>query len=213
MSPIRILIVEDEPLIAEDLAEVLGEMKFRISEIVHSSDKALQELKYNTPDLVLLDIELNSKLDGVQIAEHINAHYRLPFVFLTSFADRSTIARVQKTQPMGYIVKPFNEKNLLATIEIALYNFREQQKESTVELTLETINQQVHTPLTKREFEILKLIYAGKTNKELSDELFVSLNTIKTHISNLYLKLDATSRATAITRVRNMLDPNSGNHP
>lgn len=205
---IRVLIVEDDPLIAEDIAEYLDEIDFSVSGIAYNSDEALYELRYNTPDVALLDIDLNSKLDGVEIAQLINKKYKIPFVFLTSFADRATVARVRETMPMGYIVKPFNEKDLLASLEIAVYNFAQQQKkqDAQVQLTLDQINQAIFTPLTKREFDILSLIYEGYTNKQISEKLFVSANTIKTHISNLYLKLDVKNRSQAIVKVRNEIN-------
>lgn len=202
MSNITVLIVEDDPLIAEDIAEYLDEIDFSVSGIAYNSDAALYELHHNTPDIALLDIELNSKLDGVEIAQIINEKYNIPFVFLTSFADRSTIARVRQTFPMGYIVKPFNEKDLLATLEIAVYNFAQQSQSQSKQLSLSLINQSVLTPLTQREFDILKLIYEGHTNKQISEMLFISANTIKTHISNLYLKLDVKTRSQAIVKVR-----------
>ena len=206
-SPIRILIIEDEPLIAEDIAEYLIEYGHKVSGIAYDCHDAFKELKYNTPDFVLLDIELNCRKDGVEIAKMINQKYQLPFIYLSSFADRKTLSRVRETQPLGYIVKPFTGRDLFTTLEVAIYNFRQKQtlQTSRPKFDIKHLNQKLYTPLTSREFEILNLIYQGKTNRQIAEQLYVSGNTIKTHISNLYLKLDASSRSTALVKVRELL--------
>lgn len=206
MSEIRILIVEDDPIISASIEQCLDNLDFQVSGVAYDPAEALEELANNTPDAVLLDINLSSKaMDGINIAQLIKEKYQLPVVFLTSFSDRSTLDRAKKTEPAGYIVKPFDERNLLATLEISLYNFAQRQKYQLPQLTVEKINKHIATPLTDREYDILQLIYEGRTNHQIADELFVSVNTIKTHINNLYLKLEVTSRATVLTRIRQML--------
>ena len=91
MSEVRVLIVEDEPLIAEDIATALANNDFNVSGIAYSMEDALDELKRNLPDLVLLDINLNGGEEGIEIAHEINARYSLPFVFLTSYSDKITL--------------------------------------------------------------------------------------------------------------------------
>ncbi len=205
MPEIRILVVEDEPIIVEDICDYLNNIDFKVSGIAYDSNTALHELRSNTPDMVLLDIELRSKLDGIAIAHIINKKYQIPFVFLTSFADRHTIQRVRDTFPAGYIVKPFDEKDLYTTLEIGYYNHAQRLANKRSKLNINLINQNIPNPLTQREFEVLELIMAGKTNKQISDDLFVSTNTIKTHISNVYLKLDANSRTQAIAKTHEIL--------
>jgi AmiR/NasT family two-component response regulator len=99
---------------------------------------ALHELSSNTPDIVLLDINLGSNIDGIDIAEIINKRYQIPFIYLTSYADRSTVDRAKHTRPMGYIVKPFDERDLFTTLEIALFNFSQAQPK--IELSLDHLN-------------------------------------------------------------------------
>ena len=137
------------------------------------------------------------------IANTINEQYHLPFIFLTSYADKQTLDRVKKTKPAGYIVKPFDERDLLAGLEIALYNFAQKQTALHPVLSMALINKQLPKALTDREFEILQAIYEGKTNQQMAETLFVSVNTIKTHIANIYFKLDTPSRTAAIAKVRN----------
>ena len=202
MSDIRVLIIEDEPLIAEDIAACLEEVGYFISGIAFNSERALLELAHNAPDIVMLDINLNSEMDGVQIAEHINQQYKLPFVFLTSYSDKATIDRVKHTRPMGYIVKPFDEHDLFTTLEIALFNFSQRQKPAKLEM--ESLNRKLHSPLTTKEFEVLESIFEGKTNKQISQDHYVSLNTIKTHLKRIYDKLDVRTRTEAIVKVRGL---------
>jgi DNA-binding NarL/FixJ family response regulator len=200
MSEIRVLIVEDEPLIAADIESTLNNIDFRVAAMAHNYATALQQLKVNTPDIILLDVNLSDEKDGIDIGNYINENYKLPFVYLTSYADKVTLDRAKKTRPSGYIVKPFEDKDLLAGLEIALYNFSTQNTAPTVSLA--TINRHILSQISEREFDVLLAIYEGKTNQQMADSLYVSVNTIKTHISSIYLKLDVTSRTAAIARIR-----------
>lgn len=203
MSEIRVLIVEDEPLIAIDIEATLNNIDFSVSGMVHTYDDAIAELKNNTPDIVLLDVNLEDEKDGIDIGTHIHEKYQLPFVYLTSYADKATLDRAKKTRPAGYIVKPFEEKDLLAGLEIALYNFSTRDDNSKISLA--SINKHIISQVSEREFDVLVGIYEGKTNQQMAEGLFVSVNTIKTHISSIYLKLDVTSRTGAIARVRSWM--------
>lgn len=205
MSDIRILIVEDEPLIAEDIAAVLERNEYVISSIVYSKADALNELHTNLPDMALLDINLNGGMEGIEIADAINKQYNIPFIFITSYSDKHTLDKAKHTEPSGYIVKPFNEAGLYSTLEIALYNHAQKNKRKFPELLLDKINQHISQPVSEREFSMLQLIYDGKTNKQIAVALFISSNTVKKHINNTYLKLEATSRATAIAALRQLM--------
>ncbi|HEB62060.1 MAG TPA: response regulator transcription factor [Bacteroidetes bacterium] len=205
MSEIKVLIVEDEVLIANDIAELLEDEGYTISGIAYNSKKALELLRQNKTDIVLLDIELNSELSGVDLAKTINHQYHLPFIFLTSFSDRATLEKVKSTNPMGYLVKPFEEKTLMTTMEIALFNYAQLWKAKRPSLTQRLINQQLYTPLTEREFVTLLQLLEGKTNKQIAEELFISTNTVKTHLSKIFLKLDVSSRSMLFMQVNKLL--------
>jgi DNA-binding response OmpR family regulator len=122
MSKIRVLIVEDEPVIAENISMYLDNNDFEVSAIAYDSAEANEQLKNNTPDAAILDVNLESEEDGIDIAGNINRKYQIPFLFLTSYSDRETLQRAKAVNPSGYIVKPFNEKTLLASLEIAISN-------------------------------------------------------------------------------------------
>lgn len=123
MSAVRILIAEDEPLIAEDLRGYLEELGY---EVVAGCDNALDAMigiATTRPDLLLLDIDLGQGADGIQLAEKVNAKFGLPFIFVTSHSDKATVERVKAVRPAGFIIKPFDENDLRAQIEIALARF------------------------------------------------------------------------------------------
>jgi DNA-binding NarL/FixJ family response regulator len=205
MSEIKVLIVEDEPLIAQNISMYLNNNDFSVSGIAYDYEEAMSELEHNPPDAVILDVNLDSEKDGIDIATHINSSVRIPFLFLTSYSNKETIERAKAVEPSGYIVKPFNERTLLASLEIAISNFSQRSNQHSPKLNLDKINRHLLSPLTEREFETIHLIYDGKTNNQVAAALFVSLNTVKVHIKNAYLKLDASSRTTAIARLRELM--------
>jgi DNA-binding NarL/FixJ family response regulator len=205
MDTIRILIVEDEPLIAENISMYLNNHNFAVSGIAYDDEEAFAELKNNPPDAVLLDVNLESAKDGIEIAEYINNNNRIPFVFLTSYSDKTIVERAKKTNPAGYIVKPFNEQTLYTTLEIALANFATRANQHVPKLSLTKINGSLPSPLSDREFEVLELIYEGKTNQQICDLLFIAMNTVKRHVTNAYFKLDVNNRSGAITVLRELM--------
>ena len=205
MSDIRVLIVEDEPLIAEDIAQGLEKNEFLVSAVVYSKEDAIEQLNNNLPDMVLLDINLSGEMSGIEIGEKINSDYNIPFIFITSYSDKQTLEKAKHTEPSGYILKPFNEAILYTTLEIALYNHAQKNKRKFPELSINKINLHLTDHISEREFSLLQLIYDGKTNKQIADSLFISTNTVKKHINNTYLKLDVNSRATSIARLRELM--------
>jgi CheY-like chemotaxis protein len=133
MSKIRILIVEDELVIAEDLKMQLESLGYSVTGIAKTYEKALTLLGENTPDLMLVDIKLKGEKDGIELAEKIKRTCDFPLIFLTSHSDSNTVERAKRVHPDGYLVKPFEAKDLYTSIEIAFANYIEKragQKES-----------------------------------------------------------------------------------
>lgn len=205
MTGIKVLIVEDEPLIARNISMYLNNNDFEVAAIAYDADEALLQLKKQQPDFAILDINLDSEKDGIDIATYINQHHFIPFVYLTSYSDKDTLDRAKKTNPSGFIVKPFNEKTLYATIEIALANHAAAVNRHVPALAAERINKHLVAPLSDREFDVINLLYGGKTNQQIADQLFIAMNTLKKHINNAYFKLDVASRTAAIARLRELM--------
>lgn len=205
MSEVRVLIVEDDPLIAENISLYLNNADFTVSGIAYDSEEARRHLAHNTPDVVLLDIHLNSREDGIDLARHINKHHNIPILFLTSYSDKETLARAKEVEPSAYIVKPFEEKALLASLEIAISNFAKRSNQSIPSLSFAKINKHLISQVSEREFEVLQLIYQGMTNQQIAENISISINTIKKHINSAYLKLDAATRTTAIARLLELM--------
>ena len=203
MSTIRVLIVEDDPIIGEDIRDMLTNVNYSALDVAYSKDEAIMQIDANQPDLVLLDINLNGQFEGFEIAEHINKTRKIPFIYLTSYSGKEILEKAKPTLPMGYIVKPFNERELYSTIEVALYNFSNFLL--PVELNAEAVNSKIDTALTPKEFEVLQGLYEGKTNQQLADSLFVSVNTIKTHIKNIYEKMNTHTRSETLLLVHSLL--------
>ena len=129
MSKIKILVVEDESIVAKDIQNTLIRLGYDVPATASNAVSAFQKLEDIRPDLVFLDIKLKGEVDGIQIAEKIKTNYDIPVIFLTSFVDKGTLDRAKVTEPYGYIVKPFNESDLQTTVEMALYKF-EKDKET-----------------------------------------------------------------------------------
>ncbi len=116
-----ILIVEDESIVALDLKQRLQFLGYEVVAIASSGEQAIEQAASSQPDLVLMDIKLKGKMDGVEAAEVIRDRHGLPVIFLTAYADKETLDRAKHTQPYGYLIKPFEDKDLRTTLEIALY--------------------------------------------------------------------------------------------
>lgn len=117
----KILIVEDEPLIARDLAFILEDMGITSAEIAMSYEDAIEVLDEKTFDLILLDVNLSSTKDGIDLAAEINENHKTPFIFITSYYNSSTVNRAKVTNPLAYLLKPFNQHDIRINVEMALY--------------------------------------------------------------------------------------------
>jgi PAS domain S-box-containing protein len=121
MNKIRILIVEDESIVAIDLKKTLQNLNYEVIDIARTAEKAIKLSLEKVPDLILMDIMLEGEMTGIDAALEIRKHKDIPIIYLTAYANQSTLSQAKVTEPFGYILKPFDEKNLLSTIEMALY--------------------------------------------------------------------------------------------
>ncbi|CAK0762278.1 two-component system, response regulator PdtaR [Gammaproteobacteria bacterium] len=132
MTAARIMIVEDEIITAMDIGQTLKTLGYHVVATVSTGEKAVDNARDKKPDLILMDISLAGEMDGIEAAKCIHLSSDIPVIYLTAYADDKTLERAKITQPFGYLIKPFNEKELHSNIEIVLYKsiIEKQLKES-----------------------------------------------------------------------------------
>jgi diguanylate cyclase (GGDEF)-like protein/PAS domain S-box-containing protein len=121
MTQARILVVEDESIVALDIQDRLESMGYEVPATVASGERAVEQADLLRPDLVLMDIQLQGRMDGVEAADQIRQRFGIPVIYLTANADHPTVQRAKVTEPFGYVIKPFEERDLHTSIEVALY--------------------------------------------------------------------------------------------
>lgn len=198
----RILIIEDEVVIAEDLAETCRSFGYATVEPAYGPGDALNSLNTEKVDLVLLDIHLESDIGGIEIAEYLNTHLNISFIYLSSYSDPKTLTAVRQSKPMAYITKPFIKSDIYTSIEIALQNWSMLHTKGF--LSIEDINARLLTKITTREYALLREIYQGKSNQQLADIFEISINAVQSHLKNCYSKLGVVSRVAALSKIRQL---------
>lgn len=128
MGTASLFIVEDEAIVANDLRETLQGLGYAVAGIAKSGEIAVEKIGETRPDLVLMDIHLAGVMDGIDTAEKVHTVYNIPVVFLTAYADNDLLARAKLTEPYGYIIKPYDDRGLQSTIEMALFKFRADER-------------------------------------------------------------------------------------
>jgi DNA-binding NarL/FixJ family response regulator len=124
----NVLIVEDEMMIASHIKATLEAENFKCAGIAKSYFEAISLLEnIKRLDFVILDININGKKNGIELAETINKSYQVPFLYLTSYSDRETLAALKRTKPLGYLSKPINEIELITSLQIAGNNFQKKK--------------------------------------------------------------------------------------
>ena len=139
MANAQILVVEDEGIVAKDIQERLKRLGYAVPVVVSSGEEALRQAAATPPDLVPMDIRLQGEMDGVEAADHLRTRFQVPVVYLTAYADEPTLQRAKATEPFGYLLKPFDERELHTAIEIALYKHQMESKLRVSERWLATI--------------------------------------------------------------------------
>jgi PAS domain S-box-containing protein len=147
MQQRKVLIVEDEQIVATELREILSSLGYSVVGIASSGPDALARADESRPDLILMDIRIKGEMDGIETAVRIMARWDVPVVFVTAHADQETLRRAKATGPMGYLLKPFSERELQVAIEMAVYkhDLEKQLKEQKQKLSamLESIGDAV----------------------------------------------------------------------
>ncbi len=140
VSKANILLVDDDVLIGESVKFLLRKSNYNTVGIAFSAKEAIEIAKEKQPDLILMDINLEGKVDGISAAAEIQKFADIPFIFLTAYSDNMTVDRVKKTSPYGYLIKPYDNRELLVAIETALYKHSYDKKIKEQELMFRTIS-------------------------------------------------------------------------
>ena len=211
MNNINILIVEDELIIAENLAIKLENLQYNICDIVSNGQAAIEKVEQYNPDLILMDIAIKGDIDGIQTADIILEKYEVAVVFLTAYADDRTLERASQSGCYGYILKPFKDKELHATIKIALQQHKNQKivAQSLMEIT-EVLgkysserNVTYEDSLTKlpNRFMLRELfdylLSSLKNSSHLAGNCEKESNINKKLLATLYIKIDRFERILA----------------
>jgi DNA-binding LytR/AlgR family response regulator len=125
MKQLQIMIVEDEPIIAQEISMVVEDLGYQVCAMVMHSSEVEKSYNACNPDLLLMDINLGNGPDGISIVEGLMKIKKKPFIFVTSYADKATLDRAKTVNPDGYVVKPFDDLDLQAAIEIAFARFEQ----------------------------------------------------------------------------------------
>jgi PAS domain S-box-containing protein len=118
---VKVLIVEDESIVGIDLKQTLVKLNYQVLDLVRTGEDAVQKALENNPDIILMDIMLDGKMTGIEAVQKIKEQIDIPVIYLTAYADEKTIQTAKLTDPFGYILKPFDERSLHSSIEMALY--------------------------------------------------------------------------------------------
>lgn len=179
----RILIIEDEIIIGRDIQQLLDENFDCETRIALTVEEAKTEATDFMPHLILSDINLNDVTDGIELMRYLQERLHFDIIFITSYASKNVIERAAFTQPAHYIMKPFDEKQIIASVEITRHRLRTNALAGAPKLNVKEL-------LSKVEFDVLLLISQEKSTKEIAEKLFISPATAKNHRHNISRKLN-----------------------
>lgn len=166
MSKINILVVEDENIVSKDIQQCLKKLGYNVVAATATGEEAVKLAEEKSPDMVLMDIMLKGEMSGIEAAAQIKEQYDIPVIYLTAYADESTLSKAKITEPYGYILKPFKEIDLDISIKMTLFKHKKQKE-------------------LKNERDLL---YSIVESKDTSDIVFVKSNSrlVKVRTKDIY---------------------------
>ncbi len=192
ISNARILIVEDEWIVAKNIQRRLERMGYAISSVVATGKEAIKKAEEDNTDLVLMDIELLGKMDGIEAAKQIHSRFNIPVIYLTAYADEKTLDKAKITEPFGYITKPFEDRELHITIEMALYKHKvEEALNRQREQFISVLIHDLKGPLVPIQGYIKRLL-DGKVKSEEDRERILEI--VQEASQNLLQAIEYTSK-------------------
>ena len=165
MKTVKILVAEDEAIVAKDIQRALTELGYAVPAVVSSGETAIEKAAEIRPDLVLMDIVLKGKVDGIEAAQQIRARLDIPVIFLTACADEKTLQRAKVSEPFGYLFKPFEERELSTNIEMALYKHQMERKMRESEARFREMTELLPDMIYETDAE-LNVTYANRATIE-----------------------------------------------
>jgi Response regulator containing a CheY-like receiver domain and an HTH DNA-binding domain len=197
----RVLIVEDDQEIRNSFSLIVNSSpKFFVVNGYGSCEEAIKQLHNDKPDIVLMDIELPGGMNGIHGTKIIKE--KMPhadIIMVTVYEDSDLVFEALKSGASGYITKSANYMELLTALD-EIVRGGAPMSSKIARLVIDNFHVNPNSPLTKRETEILQLISEGKTYTQISEELFISKETSKTHIKNIYSKLQVKSKSEALAK-------------
>ncbi len=179
---LKILIAEDENIIAKDIEKTLMKLGYEVVGSVRSGEKLLEQYPLTKPDLILMDINLEGELSGIEVSKEINKRWEVPVIYLTALADNNTLQEAKYTEPSGYIVKPFDEDMLRTSIEMGLYKFEIGRR--LRERTRELEDERIKSDKLLRDILPSEIVDEFKRNGSVNPRLYKNVTIIFTDFEN-----------------------------
>lgn len=179
----RILIVEDEIIVANDIRKILVDQNYKDVSVATSFRMAKTKIISELPDLILCDINLGDDKSGMDLMEELVHQFHFKLILITAYYDNSLLERAKKIHALSYLIKPFSNQQLITSVKLAL---------------IQATDQQIQEP-TKRELSIINLLAKGSNSKEISENLCISKNTVDTFRRKLLKKYHVKSTAELVS--------------
>ena len=182
MEEKSVVIIEDDEITALNLKISLNKQGYDVLATFSTLEKAKSQMSDYNPDIIIIDISLQKKDDGIELAKIIKAKYNIPFIYLTSYSDDEIISQAKMTEPYGYIVKPFNPYSLHATIQMALFKYELEikRKESVTSLQIDNLN--LEQLLSNKKVSDKPIVYFGK-------EYYIDIEACESYYHDKKIKL------------------------
>ena len=175
LTDAKILIVEDEVIIAMALEDSLLDLGYRVAGRATTGQRAVELAMETEPDLALIDIRLNGDMDGVEAAEKISRRLKIPVIFLTAYSDEETLSRAIKTSPYGYLIKPIRPRDLYTTIETSLYKHRAVVAEEARVAYLSAVTTKLENPVEQVKASLEGLVASIRKGEVDLDDVDIIL--------------------------------------